>query len=223
MIHKNTAQGKPSLKELKAMVVDDSKTILRSAEIYLQKLGCKVMTAQDGFESLALIADFKPDIIFLDIMMPRLDGYQTCAIIKSNTDFANIPVIMLSSKNNLFDKARGRLAGSEEYITKPFTENDLRDAIEPYTKGEESASSEDDDIAIPTAPSLDKPSEPKADGGARIQFAQPKASFDDDIAEAEVVEDPIIDMGFQAPPLNTEKKKESDKPTISLLDIDLTK
>ena len=106
---------------LKVMVIDDSKTIRRTAEMLLQKAGCEVVTAIDGFDALAKIVDNNPDIIFVDIMMPRLDGYQTCALIKNNPNYANKPVIMLSSKDGLFDKARGRIVGSDEYLTKPFS------------------------------------------------------------------------------------------------------
>ncbi len=117
---------------LKVMVIDDSKTIRRTAESLLKKAGCEVLTAIDGFEALAIIADSRPDVIFVDIMMPRLDGYQTCALIKNNTEFKNTPVIMLSSKDGLFDRARGRIVGSEQYLTKPFTKNELLDAIKQY-------------------------------------------------------------------------------------------
>ena len=114
---------------LKVMVIDDSKTIRRTAETLLQKAGCEVVTAIDGFDALAKIVDNKPDIIFVDIMMPRLDGYQTCALIKNNPDYASKPVIMLSSKDGLFDKARGRIVGSDEYLTKPFSKDELLNAI----------------------------------------------------------------------------------------------
>ena len=114
---------------LKVMVIDDSKTIRRTAETLLKKVGCEVITATDGFEALAKIADNRPDIIFVDIMMPRLDGYQTCSLIKHNKTFRNTPVIMLSSKDGLFDRARGRIVGSEHYLTKPFTKDELLGAI----------------------------------------------------------------------------------------------
>ncbi len=114
---------------LKIMVIDDSKTIRRTAESLLTKAGCEVLTATDGFEALAIIADSHPDIIFVDIMMPRLDGYQTCALIKNNAEFRHTPVIMLSSKDGLFDRARGRIVGSEQYLTKPFTKDELLAAI----------------------------------------------------------------------------------------------
>ncbi|ELA09742.1 response regulator receiver domain-containing protein [Moraxella macacae 0408225] len=117
---------------LKIMIIDDSKTIRRTAETLLEKAGCQVVTAVDGFDALAKIADSNPDVIFVDIMMPRLDGYQTCALIKNNADFANKPVIMLSSKDGLFDKARGRIVGSDEYLTKPFSKEELFDAISRY-------------------------------------------------------------------------------------------
>ena len=117
---------------LKVMVIDDSKTIRRTAETLLRKEGCDVITATDGFEALAKIADQKPQIIFVDIMMPRLDGYQTCALIKSNQLFKSVPVIMLSSKDGLFDKARGRIVGSDQYLTKPFTREELLDAIRKH-------------------------------------------------------------------------------------------
>ena len=117
---------------LKVMVIDDSKTIRRTAETLLKKEGCEVVTAEDGFDALAKIADHKPDIIFIDIMMPRLDGYQACALIKHNEVFKNTPVIMLSSKDGLFDRARGRIVGSEQYLTKPFTKDELLGAIKRY-------------------------------------------------------------------------------------------
>jgi twitching motility two-component system response regulator PilG len=117
---------------LKVMVIDDSKTIRRTAETLLKKEGCDVVTATDGFEALAKIADHQPQIIFVDIMMPRLDGYQTCALIKNNQLFRSTPVIMLSSKDGLFDKAKGRIVGSEQYLTKPFTREELLSAIRRY-------------------------------------------------------------------------------------------
>ena len=115
---------------LTVMVIDDSKTMRRTAETLLKKAGCEVITAIDGFDALAKIADYKPDIVFLDIMMPRLDGYQTCALIKNNSNFKETPVIMLSSKDGLFDKAKGRIVGSDEYLTKPFSKEELLGAIE---------------------------------------------------------------------------------------------
>ena len=117
---------------LKVLVIDDSKTIRRTAETLLAKEGCEVFTAVDGFDALAKIADHQPDIVFVDIMMPRLDGYQTCSLIKHNKVFRNIPVIMLSSKDGLFDRARGRIVGSEHYLTKPFTKEELLGAIETH-------------------------------------------------------------------------------------------
>ena len=117
---------------LKVMVIDDSKTIRRTAETLLKKSGCDVVSASDGFEALAKILDHHPDIIFVDIMMPRLDGYQTCSLIKNNKNFKSIPVIMLSSKDGLFDRARGKIVGSEQYLTKPFTRDELLGAIKTY-------------------------------------------------------------------------------------------
>ncbi len=114
---------------LKVMVIDDSNTIRRSAEIFLAQAGCQVVLAEDGFDALAKIADHRPDVIFVDIMMPRLDGYQTCALIKKNARLAKTPVIMLSSKDGLFDRARGRMVGSDEYLTKPFTKDSLLRAV----------------------------------------------------------------------------------------------
>jgi twitching motility two-component system response regulator PilG len=125
----NAASDEDGLDGLKILVVDDSKTIRRTAETLLAKQGCQVFTAVDGFDALAKIADHEPDIIFVDIMMPRLDGYQTCSLIKHNKLFKDTPVIMLSSKDGLFDRARGRLVGSEQYLTKPFTKDELIGAI----------------------------------------------------------------------------------------------
>lgn len=126
------SESDDTLKGLKVMVIDDSKTIRRSAENLLTKAGCEVITAGDGFESLAKIAEHEPDIIFIDIMMPRLDGYQACALIKNNSRFRNTPVIMLTSKDSIFDRARGRLVGSEQYLTKPFSREDLLGAIKQH-------------------------------------------------------------------------------------------
>lgn len=120
---------------IKVMVIDDSKTIRRSAETLLKGVGCDVQTATDGFEALAKITQQHPDIIFVDIMMPRLDGYQTCSLIKNNKAFKATPVIMLSSKDSIFDRARGRIVGSEEYLTKPFSKEDLVGAITKHVSG----------------------------------------------------------------------------------------
>lgn len=113
----------------KVLVIDDSNTIRRSAEIFLKQGGYEVLLAEDGFDALSKVNDHLPDIIFCDILMPRLDGYQTCAIIKRNPKFAATPVIMLSSKDGLFDKARGRMVGSQDYLTKPFTKDQLLQAV----------------------------------------------------------------------------------------------
>jgi len=114
---------------IRVLVIDDSNTIRRSAEIFLKQGGCEVVLAEDGFDALAKVSDHRPDVIFCDILMPRLDGYQTCAIIKRNPEFAAVPVIMLSSKDGLFDKARGRMVGSQDYLTKPFTKDQLLQAV----------------------------------------------------------------------------------------------
>ncbi len=111
------------------LVIDDSNTIRRSAEIFLKQGGHEVALAEDGFDALAKLGDFHPDLVFCDILMPRLDGYQTCAIIKRNPEFSGVPVIMLSSKDGLFDKARGRMVGSQDYLTKPFTKDQLLQAV----------------------------------------------------------------------------------------------
>ena len=118
-----------SFSGLKILVIDDSKTIRRTAETLLSKEGCQVFTAIDGFDALSKIADHQPDLIFVDIMMPRLDGYETCSLIKHNKTFKETPVIMLSSKDGLFDRARGRIVGSEQYLTKQFTKDELLGAI----------------------------------------------------------------------------------------------
>ena len=117
---------------MKVMVVDDSNTIRRTAESLLKKAGCSVITVEDGFEALAAVVDNNPDLIFMDIMMPRLDGYQATALIKHNREYRDIPIIMLSSKDGLFDKARGRIVGSEHYLTKPFTRDELLGAIRDH-------------------------------------------------------------------------------------------
>ncbi|MFM9835974.1 MAG: PleD family two-component system response regulator [Methylophilaceae bacterium] len=121
------------------MVIDDSNTIRRSAELFLKAAGCEVILAEDGFDALAKIADQHPQVIFVDIMMPRLDGYQTCALIKRNARFKSTPVIMLSSKDGLFDRARGRMAGSDQYLTKPFTQEGLVEAVNNYINEGKSA------------------------------------------------------------------------------------
>lgn len=119
---------------MRVLVIDDSNTIRRSAEIFLKQGHCEVVLAEDGFDALAKINDTEPDLIFCDILMPRLDGYQTCAIIKRNPRFSSVPVIMLSSKDGLFDKARGRMVGSEDYLTKPFTKDQLLQTVAQYRR-----------------------------------------------------------------------------------------
>ncbi len=117
---------------VKVMVIDDSNTIRKSAELFLSQAGCTVILAEDGFDALSKIADYQPQVIFVDIMMPRLDGYQTCALIKKNARFNSTPVVMLSSKDGLFDRARGRMVGSDQYLTKPFTQESLLAAVKTY-------------------------------------------------------------------------------------------
>ena len=132
-----------NLSGIKVMVIDDSNTIRRIAEIFLAQAGCKVVLAEDGFDALAKIADHAPDLIFVDIMMPRLDGYQTCALIKKNSRLKSTPVVMLSSKDGLFDRARGRLAGSDEYLTKPFTKESLLRSVACHTGAARQAAAKD--------------------------------------------------------------------------------
>ena len=120
------------LRGVKVMVIDDSNTIRRSAEIFLVQAGCQVVLAEDGFDALAKITDHQPQVVFCDIMMPRLDGYQTCSLIKKNARFKATPVIMLSSKDGLFDRARGRMVGSDQYLTKPFTKDSLLQTVASF-------------------------------------------------------------------------------------------
>lgn len=135
--------GESSLTGVKVMVIDDSNTIRRSAEIFLKQSGCVVILAEDGFDALSKISTQHPDVIFVDIMMPRLDGYQTCSLIKRNPRFNSTPVIMLSSKDGLFDRARGRMVGSDQYLTKPFTQESLLQAVRTHA-AEDSNTSEAD-------------------------------------------------------------------------------
>ncbi len=135
-VHAAEADG---LAGIKVMVIDDSKTIRSSAESLLKKAGCEVETAADGFDALATIIEFRPDVVFVDIMMPRLDGYQTCALIKNNETLKDTPVLMLSSKDGLFDRARGRVVGAEQYLTKPFTRDALLGAVQQYVDTKQSA------------------------------------------------------------------------------------
>ena len=129
-----TGEEDLDLTGIKVLVVDDSKTIRRTAENLLKRAGCEVTTAADGFEALAKIVDSHPDVIFVDIMMPRLNGYQTCSLIKSNQALRDTPVIMLSSKDGLFDRAKGRMVGAEQYLTKPFTRAELIGAIRRHVQ-----------------------------------------------------------------------------------------
>lgn len=127
--------GTPKLSGIKVMVIDDSNTIRKTAEIFLLQAGAQVVLAEDGFDALAKINDHQPHVVFCDILMPRLDGYQTCALIKKNPKFSATPVIMLSSKDGLFDRARGRMVGSDEYLTKPFTKDSLLKTVADHAGG----------------------------------------------------------------------------------------
>lgn len=122
------------LSGIKAVLIDDSNTIRRSGEIFLTQAGCQVVLAEDGFDGLSKIVDHRPDVIFIDIMMPRLDGYQTCAIIKNSREFGSIPVIMLTSKDSLFDRAQGKMTGSNLFLIKPFTKKSMVDAVIQHTR-----------------------------------------------------------------------------------------
>jgi twitching motility two-component system response regulator PilG len=123
-----------SLTGVTVLLIDDSNTIRRSGEIFLSQAGAKVILAEDGFDGLSKVVDHKPDIIFVDVMMPRLDGYQTCALIKHHRDFKDVPVVMLTSKDTLFDRARGKLVGSDQYLTKPFSKKSLIEAVIAHTQ-----------------------------------------------------------------------------------------
>ena len=123
-----------SLAGINVLLIDDSNTIRRSGEIFLSQAGAKVVLAEDGFDGLSKVVDHKPDIIFVDVMMPRLDGYQTCALIKNHRDFKDVPVVMLTSKDTLFDRARGKLVGSDQYLTKPFSKKSLIEAVIAHTQ-----------------------------------------------------------------------------------------
>jgi len=125
------------LSGIKAVLFDDSNTIRRSGEIFLTQAGCRVVLAEDGFDGLSRIVDHRPDVIFVDIMMPRLDGYQTCTLIRNNSEFKNIPVIMLTSKDSLFDRAQGRLVGSDLFLIKPFSKKSMVDAVIKHTRGKQ--------------------------------------------------------------------------------------
>jgi len=122
------------LSGVKAVLIDDSNTIRRSGEIFLTQAGCQVVLAEDGFDGLSRIVDHRPDVIFIDIMMPRLDGYQTCTLIRNNSEFKTTPVIMLTSKDSLFDRAQGKLVGSDLFLIKPFTKKSMVDAVLKYTQ-----------------------------------------------------------------------------------------
>ena len=136
--------------QVTVLLVDDSKTIRRSASNFLSNAGYTVITAVDGFEALSKVVEHRPSLIFADIMMPRLDGYQTCALIKNNADYRNIPIVMLSSKDGLFDKARARVVGSDAHLSKPFTAESLTAAVEEHLRGTEEVLNSEADHSIPT-------------------------------------------------------------------------
>ncbi len=123
-----------SLQGLKALVIDDSKTIRRNAEMLLTREGVKVILAEDGFDALPKVYEHLPDLVLVDIMMPRLDGYNTCALIRNNKQFKDLPVIMMSSKDGLFDRAKGRVVGANFHLIKPFSRDDLLEAISSVLK-----------------------------------------------------------------------------------------
>ena len=138
------------LNGVRVMVTDDSNTIRRSAEIALKQAGCIVILAEDGFDALAKIVDHHPDIIFLDVMMPRLDGYTTCSMIKRNLQYRDTPVIMLSSKDTLFDQARGKLVGANEYLTKPFTKDGLLATVARHFRPRAPSTHDSEETSDPT-------------------------------------------------------------------------
>lgn len=136
-------ENKP-LSGITVVLIDDSNTIRRSGEIFLKQAGCEVVLAEDGFDGLSKVVDHKPNVIFVDVMMPRLDGYQTCALIKNHREFKNTPVIMLTSKDSLFDRARGKLVGSDQYLTKPFSKKSLIEAVILHTQQTQGKENHDD-------------------------------------------------------------------------------
>ena len=177
-----------ALSGVKVMVIDDSNTIRRSAEIFLLQAGCTVILAEDGFDALAKIADHQPDLVFVDIMMPRLDGYQTCALIKKNAKFQGTPVVMLSSKDGLFDRARGRMVGSDQYLTKPFTKESLLKAVATHVN----------------RPRRDRRRPPPADAARRRRRHPPHAMtikkiliVDDSPTERHVLNDMLTKAGYE--------------------------
>ena len=177
MAEQNTLSG------VKVMVIDDSNTIRRSAEIFLLQAGCTVILAEDGFDALAKIADHQPDLIFVDIMMPRLDGYQTCALIKKNAKFHVTPVIMLSSKDGLFDRARGRMVGSDQYLTKPFTKESLLKAVAAHVKRAAAAMKR---VPVPSTRCVTAPGESRKEGRNHDDQENPhRRRFADGAARAE--------------------------------------
>jgi len=168
------------LSGLKVMVIDDSNTIRRSAEIFLKQAGCEVILADDGFEALSKVADHEPHLIFCDILMPRLDGYQTCALIKKSPRYRDIPVVMLSSRDGLFDRARGRMVGSDQYLTKPFTKDALLRSVAERTAGVVAAAAPPATDAAMASAAPAAPSVAAATAGATSSLAAPAAETPSD-------------------------------------------
>jgi len=168
------------LSGLKVMVIDDSNTIRRSAEIFLKQAGCEVILADDGFEALSKVADHEPHLIFCDILMPRLDGYQTCALIKKSPRYRDIPVVMLSSRDGLFDRARGRMVGSDQYLTKPFTKDALLRSVAERTAGVVAAAAPPATDAAVASAAPAAPSVAAATAGATSSLAAPAAETPSD-------------------------------------------
>ncbi len=137
------------------LLVDDSKTVRQSAQACLESEGYRVLTAADGFEAVAMVVEHQPALVLADIMMPRLDGYQICALIKNNTEFRNVPIVILSSRDGLFDKARGRMVGSDDHLSKPFTSESLLAAVRRHVPTPLPAR----DLPVSAASKADEPAE----------------------------------------------------------------
>jgi twitching motility two-component system response regulator PilG len=206
---------------IKVMVIDDSNTIRRSAEIFLLQSGCTVILAEDGFDALAKITDHQPDLVFVDIMMPRLDGYQTCALIKKNAKFQSTPVVMLSSKDGLFDRARGRMVGSDQYLTKPFTKESLlrrspRTSIVPR---------HDKPEPRPKTPARQEPARESVGATAqgRNMAIRKILIVDDSPTERHVLNDMLSKSGFEVVASDNGEdailKAKSLKPDLILMDV----
>jgi twitching motility two-component system response regulator PilG len=195
------------------MVIDDSNTIRRSAEIFLGKTGAKVVLAEDGFDALAKIADHQPDLIFCDVLMPRLDGYQTCALIKKSPKFKTTPVVMLSSKDGLFDKAKGRMVGSDHYLTKPFTKDSLLQAVSEFARkggaSSSAATSPSATLSIAAAARMAVPSAPTTERVPEVPEPSPAFSLNFNPGFAESASKPALEAMDIVP--------SSEKFTLSLV------